>query len=167
MKTLTEEERYIQRDRMIYIKNKTSANLAILAIVFDVLYFISIYKSDVGNWYYNILIGASIIYNLLFLLGAFLASEGAKNYKAGYTWLLFGLGIGQIIRIFILPLKAHTSVASIAGSDVIVMGGAQFTRVVIYLAASAVCLIIAGIVNYSKCNAIKAHLSSLEKKEAA
>ena len=50
-------------DRMRYTKNTTSSRLAILAIIFDVLFFISLYKSDVGSYYYTILIGASIIYN--------------------------------------------------------------------------------------------------------
>ena len=51
------EERLIQRDRMRFIKNSLSANLAILAIVFNVLYFVSIYRSNVGTFYYNYLMG--------------------------------------------------------------------------------------------------------------
>ncbi len=58
------EERTIQRDRMRFIKNSLSSSLAILGILFDVLYFVSIYQSDVDVYYYNILIGASIVYNL-------------------------------------------------------------------------------------------------------
>ena len=68
------EDRYTVLDRMRFTKNTTSSRLAILAIVFDVLFFISIYKSDVDTYYYTIIIGASIIYNLVFLLAAFLAS---------------------------------------------------------------------------------------------
>ena len=37
-----------------------------------------------GNYYYTILVGASILYNLVFMLAAFLSSEGVKNYKIGY-----------------------------------------------------------------------------------
>ena len=62
----------LKKDRMRFVKNKTSSNLAYLAIIFNVLYFISIYSSDVGNYYYTILIGVSVVYNLLFLLTAFL-----------------------------------------------------------------------------------------------
>ena len=43
-------EENIKLDRMRYTKNTTSSRLAILAIVFDVLFFISLYKSDVGNY---------------------------------------------------------------------------------------------------------------------
>ena len=84
-------DKSIATDRMRYTKNTASSRLALLAIVFNVFFFVSIYKSDVGTYYYTILIGASIIYNLVFMLAAFLASEGVKNYKRGYSWLLIAL----------------------------------------------------------------------------
>ena len=71
-----EENRLIRLDRMRYTKNSLSSSLTYLAILFDVLYFVSIYESDVGNWYYNHVIGISVVYNLLFMLIAFLSSEG-------------------------------------------------------------------------------------------
>ena len=128
-------------DRMRYTKNTTSSRLAILAIVFDVLFFIAIYKNN-GKYFYNILMGASIIYNLVFLLAAFLASEGVKNYKQSYSWLLLALAAGQIIRIFILPMQAHTT--EIGGAPV--MGDGQFIFLVICLVCSAVCLAAAAVI---------------------
>ena len=89
---MTQEERNIKKDRMRYTKDKFSANLVTVAIVLDALYFVSIYKTDVGTYYYNWVIGASIIYNLLFMLTAFLASEGIKSRKGGYTPLLTVIG---------------------------------------------------------------------------
>ena len=72
------EDLYIKRDRMRFTKNSLSSTLVILAILFDVFYFVNIYESDVGhnvgNFYYQIRIGASIVYNLVFMLAAFLAS---------------------------------------------------------------------------------------------
>ena len=59
---MTAEERTIQRDRMRFIKNSLSSSLAILGILFNVFYFVSIYKSDVGSYYYNYIIGISIVY---------------------------------------------------------------------------------------------------------
>ena len=67
---MTPEERTIQKDRMRYTKDKLSANLVLAAIVLDALYFVSIYQTDVGTYYYTWVIGASIIYNLLFMLSA-------------------------------------------------------------------------------------------------
>jgi len=56
------DERTTRLDRMRFTKNTLSSNLALLAIIFDVCFFISIYESDVGSWYYTILVGGSILY---------------------------------------------------------------------------------------------------------
>ncbi|MBQ6398685.1 MAG: hypothetical protein IJI21_01040 [Clostridia bacterium] len=162
------DDRQIRLDRMRYIKNTSSSRLCYLAILLNVLYFISIYKSDVGNWYYQILVGGSIVYNLLFLLMAFLASEGVKSYQINYSYLLYALGVLQVVRIFILPMQAHSATVVVNGVETIVMGNAQFIRCVIYLAGSAACLIIAGIINQQKSIALNKHLASLGTgKEAA
>ena len=157
------EAREIKLDRMRYTKNTTSSRLALLAIVFDVLFFISIYKSNVGTWYYNILMGASIIYNLVFLLAAFLASESVTNYRAGYSWLMIVLGVIQIVRIWIYPMTAHAAVVN----NEPVMGDAQFIRCIIYLALSAACLFAGAVVNTKKSRALSRHISSLEAGKAA
>ena len=158
--------RELQLDRMRYVKNTESSRLCYLAILLNVLYFVSVYKSDVGSWYYQILIGASIVYNLLFMLMAFLASEGVKNYQLNYSWLLYGLGAGQIARIFILPMQAHQAVVKIGGADTVVMQDPQFIRVVIYLAGSAVCLLGAAVINQRKCTVLSNHLKTMEKEAA-
>ena len=155
------DERTVKLDRMRFTKNTSSSRLALLAIVFDVLYFISIYKSDVKTYYYTILIGASIIYNLVFLLAAFLCSEGVKNYKASYSLVLIVLGVIQIARIFILPLGAHQ--ATVDGMQV--MGDGQFIRVVIYLVASALCLFAGAAVNIKKSRELNAHMASLQQAQ--
>lgn len=158
---MTAEDRTIQRDRMRFIKNSLSSNLAILGILFDVFYFVSIYKSDVDTYYYNILIGASIVYNLVFMLAVFLASEGVKNYKKNYSYLLAAIGALQIARIFIIPMRAHAATTLVNGETVVVMQDAQFIRVLAYLLASAACLVAAAVVNFIRCSELEAHLKSL------
>lgn len=160
------EEKTIRLDRMRYAKNTLSANLCYLAILFDVFYFVSIYNSDVGSWYYKILIGASILYNLIFMLISFLASEGIKNYKIQFAYVLAALGIGQIIRIFILPAQAHAATVTIQEQAVQVMGDGQFFRVVLYLCLSAACLIGAAVVGYTRSKALREYEASLEAKAA-
>jgi len=160
------EERIIKLDRLRYTKNTASSRLTILAILFNVFFFVSIYKSDVGSYYYNILIGASILYNLCFMLAAFLASEGVKNYKQGHSWLLIVLGMIQAARIFILPMQAHSATVKIKGAVVGVMGDGQFVRVVIYLAVSAACLLAAAVINLKKSRALSAHIASLGEGKA-
>ena len=154
------EDRGTALDRMRYTKNTVSSRLALLAILFDVLFFVSVYKSDVGSYYYTILIGASIIYNLVFLLAAFLASEGVKNYKPGFSWLLMVLGVIQIIRIFIIPMNAHAAMVN----GIRVMGDFQFARTVVYLTLSALCLFLSAAVNLYKSSVLTAHLKSLEEQ---
>ena len=161
------EERTIRLDRMRFTKNTMSANFALLAILFDILFFISIYETNAGSYYYNILIGASILYNLIFLLAAFLASEGVKNYNIGYAFLLIPLGAVQVVRIFIYPVKAHAAeIAGAAGEMTKVMGTAQFVRVVLYLALSALCCFAGAVVGIRRSRALSAHLASLNTQAA-
>lgn len=160
------EDRSVKLDRMRFIKNTASSRLALLAIVFDVLFFVSIYKSDVGSYYYNILIGASILYNLIFMLATFLASEGVKNYKRSFSWLMLVLGVIQVLRIFIIPTSAHSATVSVTGADVQVMGDAQFIRVTVYLILSAVCLFAGALINLNKSRALAAHVASLDAQKA-
>lgn len=157
-------EQTIRLDRMRFTKNTTSSRLAILAIVFDVLYFVSVYKTNM-NFYYSILMGASILYNLVFMLATFLSSEGVKNYKQGYSFVLCALGIIQIARIFILPMQAHATLETVAGAEMLAMSDGQFVRVIIYLVASAVCLFGAAWVNLTKSRALAAHVASLENQK--
>lgn len=161
-----EEEKLIERDRLRFTKNGLSASLVYLAILFNVLFFVSIYKSDVGSWYYSILIGASILYNLIFMLIAFLASEGIKNYKFSFSIVLCVLGLVQVCRIFIFPMMAHGSTVSLQGVDVVVMDDGQFIRCIIYLLASAACLIASAVIGAVKSRALAAHMATIEQKAA-
>ena len=163
---MTAEDRAVKRDRMRFIKNSLSANLALLGILFNVFYFVSICKSDVGTWYYTILIGTSIVYNLVFMLAVFLSSEGVKSYKRGYSYLLIVLGVIQAVRVFIIPMRAHAAEATVNGAAVQVMGDGQFYRVTAYLVLSAVCLIAAAAVNLIRCRELAEHLKTLDAQGA-
>lgn len=134
----------IKKDRLRYTKNTLSANMAYIAILFNVFYFVSIYQVDIGNYYYNITIGISILCNLLFLLIAFLASEGLKGYNMSYAYIIMVMGVFQIIRIFGIPMKAHSTVLTLEGTEVMVMDDSQFNYVLICLIVSAVACFISG-----------------------
>lgn len=163
---MTQEEITISTDRMRYTKDSLSANAVLVAIVLDCLYFVSIYQSDVSTWYYNWIIGASIIFNLLFLLTAFLASEGVKNRKTGFTVPLIALGVLQVVRIFYLPAMAHSSTVVIAGEEIPVMDNGQYWYTVICLAVSAVCCIFAAVNSYRNNKKLAAHMQTIENKTA-
>lgn len=159
---MTPQERTIQKDRMRYTKDKLSANLVLAAIVLDALYFVSIYKTDVGTYYYTWVIGASIIYNLLFMLSAFLASEGVKSRKHGYTPLLIGIGIMQIVRIFYLPAKAHAATVVIQEVEYAVMTDGQYLFTVVCLAVSGICCIAGAITSFINNKTLASYIRSLE-----
>ncbi len=156
----------VKRDRMIYTKDKFSANMAIMAIVFDCLYFVNIYQSDVGSWYYNWVIGASVIYNLLFLLAVFLASESVKSRKGGYSLVLGVIGVLQFGRVFYLPAKAHAATAMVNGVEVAVMENGQYYYVVACLVISGICCLIAAVNSYRNNKTLADYLKTLENQAA-
>jgi len=160
------EQKRISLDRMRYTKNTLSSSLALCAIVFNVLYFVSIYESDVGSWYYTMLTGASIVYNLLFMLMAFLASEGVKSYKIGYSYLLLAVGVGQIARIFILPMMAYRATITVSKVSYQVMEAPQFAWVVLCLILSAVCCLAGGAIGVSRSRKLAAYNATLDGKTA-
>lgn len=162
------DEKFVRIDRMRYTKNTLSASLAYLAILFDVIYFINIYGSDihyeVGTYYYQMRMGISIVYNLLFMLAAFLCSEGVKSYKKNYSYYLIVIGAIQVVRIFLLPLKASRADVVIDEVAHKVMDKGQFTLVSIYLLTSGACCIISAIVGLIKCGELQAHEKALKEQ---
>lgn len=145
---------------MKYSKNKLSSGFALLSILFNVFYFVSIYKSDVGNFYYSILIGASVIYNLLFMLFTFLCSEGVKKYSLGYSIILVVIGVLQIGRIFFLPAKAHSTVITVGGVDKVIMEDGQYARVIFFLLVSAAFALMGGVIGIIKNRTLTAYTKS-------
>jgi len=144
------DKQEIKKDRLRYTKNKTSANLTYLAILFNVLYFVEIYSSDVNNYYYTITIGVSVVYNLMFLLIAFLSSEGLKNYKLSYAYAIIAVGVMQIVRILGIPKAAHSTLTSIDGAEALVMDDKQYMYVIVCLVISAAASIAAGLIGVYK-----------------
>lgn len=161
-KAKTPEDKLISRDRMRFVKNSACANLCYLGLLFDVFYFVLIYRQDVGTYYYKLQIGASIIYNLVFMLAVFLASEAVKNYKKGYTYVLLVAGVMQIVRIFDIPMVAHGAMTLVNGVETKVMGDGVFIKAVVYLGVSAAALLFSAVLNYIRCSELEAHMKTLE-----
>ncbi len=157
----------IKKDRLRYTKNSLSSTLTYFAILANVFYFVSIYKSDVGNYYYKWIIGVSIVYNLLFLMTAFLCSEGVKNYHFGYSVALILIGAMQFVRIFIIPKQASTAIVKqfdkVLNENVetLVMGKGQFTFVLACLLISGALCVIAGISGIIKTRTLNAYLKEI------
>ena len=162
----TAEDRLIERDRMRFVKNTACANLCYLALLADVLYFVLIYRQDVSTYYYTIQIGASVVYNLLFMLIVFLSSEAVKNYDKNFSVVLLIVGALQVVRIFGIPTAARNTMITINEVETAVMSGGTYTLALVYLIVSAAALVFAAVLNYSRCTALEAHLKSLENKQA-
>ena len=140
----------IKQDRLRFTKNKLSSSMALLAIAFNALYFISLYSSDVGKYFYTYIIGASVVYNLLFMLCTFLSSEGVKSYKLSYAVLLLAVGAMQVVRIFYIPMNAHATEVLVGTENVLAMGDGQFVRVIAYLSLSALACFAGGVIGILK-----------------
>ncbi|MBP5183515.1 MAG: hypothetical protein J6113_00205 [Lachnospiraceae bacterium] len=160
------DEKTIRKDRMRYTKNTTSSSFALLAILFNVFYFVSIYRSDVGSYYYTWLTGASIIYNLVFMLVVFLCSEGVKLYNFNYSVTMIIVGALQIVRIFIIPRKAATTILQVGEEERAAMLAPQHVRVICFLLISSAFLIVGGIIGIIKGETLRAYQKSLENKAA-
>ena len=162
----TEEDRLIERDRMRFVKNSACANLCYLALLADVFYFVLLYQQDKSTYYYTIQIGASVVYNLLFMLIVFLASEAVKNYDKKYSIVLLLVGVMQVVRIFVIPTRAHNATIVINEVETAVMSGGTYILALVFLIVSAAALVLSAVLNYSRCTALEAHLKSLEDKQA-
>ncbi len=161
---MNQEDKLIRVDRMRYTKDKLSANLVLLAIVLDALYFISIYETDIGTYYYNWVIGASVVYNLLFLLIAFLCSEGVKNRQNGFMLPLLFLGAMQIARVFYLPARAHSATVELSGQALPVMGDGQYLYTVVCLAISGICCLVAAVTSTVNNKTLERYVRSMEEQ---
>ena len=145
----------IKKDRLRYTKNTTSSTLAYIAILFNVLYFISIYHKDVGNYYYTTDMGLSVIRNFLFPLFTFFCPEGLKNYQLSYPSASIPLRPPQLVRILGIPMDAHNTVLSLDGENVVVMDNGQFIWVSICLIASAIACFVAAAIGIHKTNTLR------------
>lgn len=156
-----EEKKSIQIQRMEYSKDRIPSWFALLAILLNVFYFVSIYKTNVSA-YYSFTIGLSVIINLLFMLATFLCSEGVKSYKKSYGVAMIVVGAIEIARIFYFPLKGITSVDEATGLQVMDQG--QFVRVVIYLSLAAALLIAGGIMSIRNSIVLEKYLNEKNSK---
>ncbi len=161
----------IRKDRLRYTKNKLSANLALLAIVLNALYFVCLYSLDIHRdvhdlrtSYHTWMIGISVLFNLIFMLVSFLASEGVKNYKLGYGYTLILLGAAQVARIFIMPFDLHHKTVSI--DDVIqpIMTDEKFILCAAYLIGSAALCVVAGVIAVIKTTTLRNYEAELERR---
>lgn len=159
----------IQNDMMRYKKNKLPGNLVLLAIVFNCLYFMVMYGQNVdnnikakfadGSTVYNIQTGLSVILNLVVLLVTFLTSEEVKGYNKKFCIVTFVLAAVQIVRIFIYPITTYNSQLA---NGYYVFDIDVLLELIIFLVASAGCLIAGGVIGLLNCIRLEKFRNDLE-----
>jgi hypothetical protein len=170
----SQNEQLIVADISRYKKNKLGANLALLGLVFNCLYFMLIYaykqsrlEDGAFTKFCSIDIGFSVLLTLVSLLAAFLASEGVKAYDKRYCIVLLVLAVFQILRIFYLPLYAVKNgllTVNYFGLEETTPGvnGIEFAILVIYLCASAACFVASAVISYIKITQLNNHIAAVE-----
>lgn len=130
-------------DRRKYKGDSLPYLLVMLGLVFDVFYFVCVYKLNDGAFYQPI-IGASVIYNLLFLLAVFLCAENLKNYKWKFSVAIIAIGLLQIVRMFVIPPMTEQITSSQYTQEQI---SAAHLRMIIYLACSCGLLVVGSVIS--------------------
>lgn len=177
MRKYTEKEKVLSADISVYKKNKFGANLALLGLVFNCLYFMLLYGIKVPlqtnnefTKFCSIDIGISVVLTLIMLLAAFLSSEGVKGYNKKFCIVLLVLAVFQVIRIFGIPLyglREKVLRVNYFGAEPTWSGinGFIFTMLLIWLLASAACFIASAVISYLRCVALEKHTKALESGE--
>lgn len=172
MKAMTPSDKIVNTDIMRYKTNRLPAMLALLSLVFNVLYFCLLYgfkNSFFSNWK----IGVSVVITLVTLLFTFLASEGIKGYNKKYCIMLLVLAAVQIIRIFILPIQAlqndlggaENPALSVRYFGMDLSSQAYCAILIIWLSLSAACLIASAVLGYINCTRLEKFNAAIEKGE--
>lgn len=156
----------VKLDRMRYTKDTLSANLILVAIVLDCLYFVKLYQLDVSTYYYTWWTGASVIYNLVFMLAAFLCSENVKSRKTNLIILQVFLAVMQFVRVFHIPANARKATIVVAEETVRVMSDETYTYLIAMLIASGVCLAVAAVTSLINSKKLGDYMKSIETKSA-
>ena len=156
-----------------YKRNKLASGLALLALVFECLYFMLFYSLRVEQ-YYTALIGLDIVLNLAVLLIVFLSSEGVKGYNKKYCIPLLVIAVIQIARIFLYPMDiaAQGGIITDGAYDMAswsawyfgtaLSTGATSAILIVYLVASAACLVASAIFGYIRATQLEIFTKKLE-----
>lgn len=156
----------IHLEMLRYRPNKTSYMLGLLAAVFLAVGFCSFYSgtelnkiagfnlfgsSMPGPW-----LGVDIVINILMLLFMLFSAMRMKDYSVQMGGVSIGLGVFQIIRIFLLPLSLTT---------IGCMSGVIFTLLTVFYTISGVCSIFAGILAIKLGHSLIAYLKTVKPIE--
>lgn len=152
----------IQDDILRYKKNKFASSFALLALVFNCLYFTLLYAISAVKSMFDVWMGFSVIVNLLVLLMGFFASEGIKGYNKKFSIVLLVLAALQLLRIVYYPIIGMSREWLVGNYyfGITMTNAANGTLMIIYLVASAAFFIVSAVQGYI----VAMKLESFQKK---
>lgn len=150
MEKKTVNQQIVADDILRYKRNKLAQMLAIFGLVFNCLYFCILYAiPDQTMW--KMSLGFSVVLTLIVLLVIFLSSEGVKGYNKKFSIVLLVVAAFQILKIFYYPLKGlkdNTLIGIGYFGYYPTSSGFYFAMMLIWLVASAACLIAAAVIGW-------------------
>ena len=157
----------IQDDILRYKKNKFASMFAILALVFNCLYFTLLY-AVCETALYKVPLGFSVIVNLLVLLAGFYASEGIKGYNKKFSIVLIVLAAVQVLRIIYYPIIGAAK-GWLSNDNhyfgISMNNAANSVLMVIYLAGSAACFIVSAVQGFIVARRLEVFQKKLDSGE--
>lgn len=100
----------MKAELMRYRNDSLSFFMNIIGLSLDACFLMMIYSSRgvPANDRFGSVIGIDILFNIVFLLAAFLTAEKVKTYSLNWCWVSLALGILQVPRI-LLPISLHNA----------------------------------------------------------
>lgn len=121
-------------ERMQYQVDKRSYWLCMLSIIFNMVYFVSLYTNKAVAP--DLTLGADVIINIVFMLIVFLSSEKLKAYQMKWNIYVLLIGAVQILRVFFVPQHYK---------EIEMLTGTEYTLTVALILVSGILLLLAGI----------------------
>ena len=145
------------RAELMRYRNDTLSYLLTLAgLAFDACLLMLLYSAPgiTCTDMYGKIIGMDILFNIIFLLVAFLTAEKVKTYTLNWCWSCLVLGALQLPRM-LLPISLFTASQLTLG---------KFIFALIFVIGSSVCLILACVFSYLKSHKLDKHLKEISNK---
>lgn len=139
-------------EKMRYQENKTSYWLAMLALIFNIIFLFTVINNPALRP--NYITAVKILANVVFLLTTFLSMERVKVYDKKWSYVLIGFGILSFIRILWMPLKTM---------DMPALGFWFGARLAVYLIIVGTLLVSSGLIAYKKSKTLEDYYAN-EKK---
>lgn len=156
----------LEGEMLRYRTNSLSYKLGMLGILFSMLAAFLVLNSLA--WDFTVII--KILMNIIILLFGFLSIEKVKAYSKEYSYVLIGIGVVCVARIFWGPLTLLVDYAKYLGSDKTETGklgptvtgsylrnaylwqNGYFRGItsMVFLGCAAACFIVAGLIGISK-----------------